>query len=1019
MLQIKSSQCAGDWGDSEAEAATLNTFGAETGGSSNKPVAFDDSLNIAATTSEGQQIKQNKDLSAILSERQTKTSPITCIGKSETNLYGDLEFFPSHFMSKSLSADDLTCNSISVCENVNIQHSTISTVNVVPLLPKICYNNAVECIDKIVPNKEDDNLSVGSDTLSGVSDDFSCSLSINHLSEDKKTAGGGTQSDFNILSECAVSEGRKRPANTPDSAYVFMPRSEIGALKSLCQSTSADVTVDVTLELSATLENSLFNATLNDSISSDVMLSAIISKAKEVHMEKLVSIGTESKISVKSASSHSAGNSLNGQKKEVNSLQHPVKKLFKSISDDLTLDNNLKKDDERCPSEPTSISSVTLPSFSASQVADRSGSEVASFDIEELIRNSRRLLQNVDMTLEQSKGKSVRHVPSEDSSTSIDQSELPLDSVSVGFDTPDIPSNSTRCSNVSSDNHQGKFMADNTYSSIPSIALDTSRHALNPVVITDTSASLDKAIRSPRHDVTTAAAAMTAAVTGDTATHASKKPLNEKQAPEDETSSGDSFNSCNANQNSKDSSVDGKNDPVFLTLPRDSMTSKEDSTNPSDIHTQIQLRGTVDVEKDDAEPKPKIAFLARQPNFEKSDTTRSSLPKDPENALDKLMKTIGLTKLNNDSPSASNDSTSISGLTLNNSESGRDTSLNDSTKQSSSILSRSLHDGSSESNTDDQISSESTSGLKYCANPDDTDNIILIGAAVAKCVEPRVKSAIDAQGIAKPTAKSDHAFSEPLYLMSQKDRNEVVKSRDKLNQGRIESPLEIKDISGRTSVNSNENYVTASLHTNKSYKIGKYTTEPVKNVDGREECSKTSEKVIRQPKKSHRDTIAGRESVTESFSLHTCKSEISLDNCESLACITDSTNSTNTTNTKCSTDVDTYTQTSTNLNATDTTTNSTSNMKDTTAGNVTLSTNHTTSASFVNKFAGVGAGPKNKKVSLMRQTPLSELLEKYWQSSSENNGSDRRHLPEGLVKVWGAQVVSAIAALHDLGIVWG
>ena len=775
--RIDTSSCASDttvgvdWGDSEIDDSMPDMGKQET-----KQVLFEDDCNIADTISERQQWSHANEVS-LTSERQTKTTPIVCLGKSELNLFGDLEFYGNPHVCKSLSAEDLSVHSMSANNIEMLQHSTISTINIIPFAQKT-RSGAVK------PKKEDgDNISIGSDTLSGVSDDFSCSVSINQLSEDKKNIG--LQSELNLISECAVSDGRKRPPTTPDSAYAFLNVSDRGALKSLCQSTSADITVDVTTMENTLENNSMCNATLNDNITSDVFHSAMKSISKDINLEKLVSIDS-GKSSPKSKTFQESN--LPQDKETCNP---PSKKLLKSNSDELSLEKAEKKaEEERCPSEPISLSSITLPSFSASQIADRSGSEVASFDIEELIRNSRRLLHNVDLTLEQSKIKSgVRPVPSEDSSTSIDQSELPLDSVSVGFDTPDIPSNSTRCSNVSSDNHlHSKVMADNTYSSIPSIALDTSRHALNNE---NSAASMDKALRSPRRL--------------------------ELIAKSSQPSSNDSFNSCQDNV-SKSSPVNNEEKVPcpFLSLPKDSVTSKEDSTNPSDIHTQIHLSsGGADEKDEEGEQRPRLPVLERQDNFEKSDTTKSSFK---NNVVDKVMKTIGITKLSNESSPLSNDSTSISGITLNNSESpDACPSLSNSTRQSSSILSQSA------TPVDGQFSSESTSGLKYCPNPEDKTNLL------SKNPDPAVSKTSHKH-------KPDQALSEPLYLLPERDRTEF------LNKSESALYCRKKEIAPR--VDGSDNYITASDDADKNDGTMHKDVEPLTDTSLLYTCNSKQENDI-------------------------------------------------------------------------------------------------------------------------------------------------------------------------------
>ncbi|CAL4241098.1 unnamed protein product [Meganyctiphanes norvegica] len=78
-----------------------------------------------------------------------------------------------------------------------------------------------------------------------------------------------------------------------------------------------------------------------------------------------------------------------------------------------------------------SFSSTTLPSFSWT---DRDDTDIADIDIDELIRNSKQLLSNVDHTLKQSKNQSIYSIQDSDESTSGEHSELPLDSVTCGFE---------------------------------------------------------------------------------------------------------------------------------------------------------------------------------------------------------------------------------------------------------------------------------------------------------------------------------------------------------------------------------------------------------------------------------------------------------------------------------------------------------------------------------------------------------------------------------------------------------
>ncbi|KAK7018042.1 Ribosomal protein S6 kinase delta-1, partial [Halocaridina rubra] len=93
-------------------------------------------------------------------------------------------------------------------------------------------------------------------------------------------------------------------------------------------------------------------------------------------------------------------------------------------------DANLKVvDDEKedISVTDTSFASITLPTFSWTKKED---SELASLDIEDLIRNSKKLLINVDHTLQQSKSQSIVTFNDSDDSASVDHSELPYDSVS-------------------------------------------------------------------------------------------------------------------------------------------------------------------------------------------------------------------------------------------------------------------------------------------------------------------------------------------------------------------------------------------------------------------------------------------------------------------------------------------------------------------------------------------------------------------------------------------------------------
>ncbi|XP_042217322.1 ribosomal protein S6 kinase delta-1-like isoform X1 [Homarus americanus] len=113
----------------------------------------------------------------------------------------------------------------------------------------------------------------------------------------------------------------------------------------------------------------------------------------------------------------------------------------------------LEEDREDNSVTDTSFASVTLPSFSWTK---REDSELASLDIDDLIRNSKQLLQNVDYTLQQSKSQGVTACHDSDESTSVDHSELPYDSDSIGFDQTDKGKNNTPKTENEKKIHQNK-----------------------------------------------------------------------------------------------------------------------------------------------------------------------------------------------------------------------------------------------------------------------------------------------------------------------------------------------------------------------------------------------------------------------------------------------------------------------------------------------------------------------------------------------------------------------------------
>ncbi|XP_063889151.1 ribosomal protein S6 kinase delta-1-like isoform X2 [Scylla paramamosain] len=222
---------------------------------------------------------------------------------------------------------------------------------------------------------EEDKVSIGSDTLSGVSEDFSCSLPVGvpdllpdtvPLPEVRITADSSVISSCNELPQTVGGkESRKDNIN--------------GYLKGESQRSSKTnniVTKEVTPE-----------------------------DGKELlDTRQLKSPLTE-----------------NGGKETVS----PTTAVSPTAAD------HLEPDDENSITD-TSFASITLPSFSW---AKQEESEVASLDIEDLIRNSRQLLQNVDHTLLQSRSQSVIF-PISGESSSGDQSELPNDNGSINQDQP-------------------------------------------------------------------------------------------------------------------------------------------------------------------------------------------------------------------------------------------------------------------------------------------------------------------------------------------------------------------------------------------------------------------------------------------------------------------------------------------------------------------------------------------------------------------------------------------------------
>lgn len=223
-----------------------------------------------------------------------------------------------------------------------------------------------------VPNGED-NRSIGSDTLSGVSEDFSCSISVN---------------DVNLQ---------------PDP----LPLLEVKVTDDYKESN------DDILDGGEKSQQDGYSSSINGRSSNEVFVSCSDGTGVEQDTD-----GNELYVS----QSVKNGNDL-----------LPVDSVVAKSA--VSSDNQLQVEEERedISITDTSFNSITLPSFSWTK---REDSELASLDIEDLIRNSKQLLQNVDHTLQQSKNQSIATFNDSDDSTSVEHSELPFDSVSTGLDLP-------------------------------------------------------------------------------------------------------------------------------------------------------------------------------------------------------------------------------------------------------------------------------------------------------------------------------------------------------------------------------------------------------------------------------------------------------------------------------------------------------------------------------------------------------------------------------------------------------
>lgn len=207
---------------------------------------------------------------------------------------------------------------------------------------------------------EEDRVSIGSDTLSGVSEDFSCSL----------------------------------PVGVPELLPDTVPLPEV-------------------------------RITINNSVNSlcDELAQSVENKGNgDDNIDGCVNVDSANVIKIASADN---GNEMPDCKLENSPLfDNGEKDTMPCKSAD-----HLDPEEENSITD-TSFASTTLPSFSWTKQED---SEVASLDIEDLIRNSRQLLQNVDNTLLQSRSQSIIF-PDSGENSSADHSELPYDGDSVSQD---------------------------------------------------------------------------------------------------------------------------------------------------------------------------------------------------------------------------------------------------------------------------------------------------------------------------------------------------------------------------------------------------------------------------------------------------------------------------------------------------------------------------------------------------------------------------------------------------------
>ncbi|XP_045129311.1 uncharacterized protein LOC123515018 isoform X2 [Portunus trituberculatus] len=219
---------------------------------------------------------------------------------------------------------------------------------------------------------EEDKVSVGSDTLSGVSEDFSCSL----------------------------------PVGVPDLLPDTVPLPEV-------RITADSSVIGLCNELPQTAEG---KKSREDNIDGSL-------KGDSQRNSKTNNIVTK-EVTPEDGKEIQATRQLKGSRTDNGGKETVSPTTAVSLATD-----HLEPDDENSITD-TSFASITLPSFSWTKQEE---SEVASLDIEDLIRNSRQLLQNVDHTLLQSRSQSVIF-PISGENSSCDQSELPYDNGSINQD---------------------------------------------------------------------------------------------------------------------------------------------------------------------------------------------------------------------------------------------------------------------------------------------------------------------------------------------------------------------------------------------------------------------------------------------------------------------------------------------------------------------------------------------------------------------------------------------------------